>query len=96
MAMVSWGLLVSLVLMPVVLSMCGPIVCTLGPRETGSRHPALCSKSHHANKKSLGLPSVLHAKGLDYSDDSSLGTNDSPTTGALVKHRDEISVPSNW
>ena len=34
MAMVSWGLLVSLILMPVLLSMCGPLVCTIGPRET--------------------------------------------------------------
>jgi hypothetical protein len=80
--------------MPVVLSLCGPIVCTLGPRETQARLPL--SPSEQLAQKSLDLPSFLHAKDLDEEDDSSLGTNDSPTTGAMVKHRDEISVPSNW
>ena len=33
MAMVSWGLLISLILMPVILSLWGPTVCTIGPRQ---------------------------------------------------------------
>ena len=33
MAMVSWGLLISLILMPVILSLWGPTVCTIGTRQ---------------------------------------------------------------
>lgn len=41
MAMVSWGLLVSLVLMPVVLSICGPVVCTIRERESKAQKKLL-------------------------------------------------------
>ncbi|CAB9518965.1 Pick C1-like protein 1 [Seminavis robusta] len=66
MAMVTWGLLISLVLMPVILSMCGPIVCTIAPREP--RSPKLDAGKKATTRALGGKPQS--EKSLD--DDSSL------------------------
>lgn len=57
MAMISWGLLTSLVLMPVLLSMFGPLVCTIGPRETPSK--LLAARKQEKLTKIFSPPPLL-------------------------------------
>jgi hypothetical protein len=54
MAMVSWGLMTSLVLMPVILSLWGPIVCTTGPRQTRSECQQLTTGGYPKADESIG------------------------------------------
>lgn len=78
MAMVSWGLLISLILMPVILSLCGPLVCTIGPRQTRSER--LQAKRETTRSKMIGLKGSSCEDNEDKvsdSDDSSLESDDS-------------------
>ena len=73
MAMVTWGLLVSLILMPVVLSYCGPLVCTIGPRET-TRAQRLHSKREQRKTATVGHDNTKD--GDRWSDDGSESSTD--------------------
>lgn len=50
-AMVSWGLLTSLILMPVILSLVGPLVCTLGDRVSTAENRLRDAESSRNNLK---------------------------------------------
>jgi hypothetical protein len=83
--MISWGLLTSLVLMPVLLSMFGPMVCTIGPRETPS-HLLSVNKQENLTKVFSPHPLLEHnGKQLveDENDDSSL---ESESDGTKLSH----------
>jgi hypothetical protein len=55
--MISWGLVTSLVLMPVLLSIFGPLVCTIGPRVTQSQ--LLAARKQEKLTKIFSPPQLL-------------------------------------
>ena len=73
MAMVSWGLMTSLVLMPVILSMWGPVVCTVGDR-LSKKEAKKIKKSQILEKLTTISPPALQRSV------NSISTERTPTT----------------
>lgn len=73
--MVTWGLLVSLILMPVILSYCGPIVCTIGRRQTRAEYLRSQREKAAAKMAALKMPDsrwdVSDDDDVEYSSDDS-------------------------
>lgn len=93
--MISWGLLTSLILMPVILSLWGPIVCTIGPRHTRSQHLNATREKAAAKMAELKqVPSGMdrYSGGCD-DDDGDSGVLDLSAQSLVPKKRKKALNP---